>query len=192
MKVDRKSFQIAVVALAACAHTTPAPAILTCLPTPPTTARPPDWAHIETLAGRYELTLVNTGGGYGDSVGRGVLELWPNDSARRAGTFLGRSMGNRPLAGIFIDGDTSKARAYDERMLRDPNRPGVELIGSILYMGGIDVMDGSGERLSIRAVNPDGFWGGWHWDGGIALLMDTKTKRIVPWPSGHFCALRIH
>jgi len=50
--------------------------------------------------------------------------------------------------------------------------------------------DASGERLRIRAVSPDGFWGTWSREPGFAVVIDS-TKRVLANPGGHFCALRI-
>jgi hypothetical protein len=152
-----------------------------------------DSAATEALAGQYDLILINTLGEFGDSVQRGTLELWVNDSLRRFGSMrqrLGGIRGERPLAGAYRETFPARGQGRDDRASRDRARPGVELIGPTLYMGGIDMMDGGGERLLIRSVRPDGFWGVWHWDGGLAILIDTTTKRRLANPAGHFCAWR--
>jgi hypothetical protein len=146
------------------------------------------------LAGEYRLTLVNTRGEYGDSVIRGTLRLWPNDSGRRSAwvrpTF-GRIRGERPLAGEFTSHSSTVPSYPNEWEPASPDRPAVELIGHTIYLGGIDAMDGAGERLLIRAVAASGFTGTWEHDGGIARVMDTVTKRFLEDPGGHFCASRM-
>jgi hypothetical protein len=47
------------------------------------TVEPPTLRQLAALAGRYEMTLVNSEGQYGDSLVRGILVLWANDSVRR-------------------------------------------------------------------------------------------------------------
>ena len=159
----------------------------------PAGGRPRDSVALESLAGRYDLVLVNTRGEFGDSVQRGVLELWVNDSTRRYATIarrLGWFPGERPLAGAYEETTPAGRHPRDDRASRDRSRPGVELIGPTLFMGGIDMMDGGGERLLIKSVRTDGFWGVWHWDGGLAVMIESATKRQLANPAGHFCAWR--
>ncbi|SRR5882762_5692050 len=176
------------------------PPASTCRSTPPTTATPLVWDRIEELAGRYVLTLVNTGGEYGDSVERGALELWVNDSTRRFAGLrprLGRLPGERPLAGAFESQSRRESDYRDNRASHDREGPGVELVGPallgggpVLFMGSPDATDASGERLRVRAVSPDGFWGTWSSELGFAVVIDS-SKRVLANPGGHFCARRV-
>jgi hypothetical protein len=179
------------VVMSACASSTTVPDS-TCS-SPPGHAGPPEAEQLARLAGEYRLVLVNTRGEYGDSVVRGTLTLWPNDSARRYAwvhPVLGRFPGERPLAGRFTShsGTVPSHPSAWERATAD--HPAVELIGSTLFLGGIDMMDGSGERLDIRTAALDGFAGTWGHDGGIGRLLDTVNKRFLKDPGGHFCAWR--
>ncbi len=145
------------------------------------------------LAGQYRLVLVNTNGEYGDSVILGTLRLRPNDSARRYAWVLptlGRIRGERPLAGEFTSQSSTVPNYPNEWEPATPDRPAVELIGQIIYFGGIDAMDGAGERLLIRGVAASGFAGTWEHDGGIERVMDTVSKRFLEDPGGYFCASR--
>lgn len=179
--------------LLACRHSIPTPALVACSVIPPASATPPSWSHIDDLAGKYDLTLVNTGGEYGDSVGRGVLELRANDNARRyirARPDSARIVGERPLAGSFQIRPGAPWYNQPDQASRSHTHPGVGLMDQLLMIGGIDVTDGSGEFLNITAVSPDGFWGRWTWNGGIAAVYDTRLKRALKPPTGHFCASR--
>ena len=64
------------------------------------------------------------------------------------------------------------------------------LVLSALYLGGIDMMDGSGVRLEIRTAGAEGFAGTWTRSLGVARVLDTVQKRFLDDPGGHFCALR--
>jgi len=148
---------------------------------------------LATLAGTYEVILVNSDGEYGDSLARGRLRLWANDSVRRFAYVtpsLGRYPGERPVAGEFSSESQmvpSYPNAYEPAR---PDQPAVELIGRTLYFGGIDMMDGGGERLEITTVGRKGFEGVWRFDGGIGITIDTATGRQVREPGGYFCAFR--
>jgi hypothetical protein len=145
------------------------------------------------LAGEYRLVLVNSRGEYGDSVILGTLTLWPNDSVRRYAWMvpaIGRLRGERPLAGQFTTQSSTVPNYPNEWEPATAENPVVELIGSTIYFGGIDAMDGSGERLLIGTATAAGFSGTWEHDGGIARVMDTVHKRFLQDPGGHFCASR--
>lgn len=147
------------------------------------------------LAGTYEVVFVNSEGEYGDSLGKGTLTLWANDSSRRFasvsdGRALGRFPGERPVAGKFVS-QSALVASYPNTYDPDrPNQPAIEMIGHTIYFGGIDMLDGSGERLEITRVRRDGFVGRWHYDGGIAIVVDTMKGRRVRDPGGYFCAQR--
>ena len=148
---------------------------------------------LATLAGTYELILVNSEGEYGDSSARGRLRLWANDSVRRYAYVkrsLGRLVGERPLAGEFSSRSSMVSSYPNAFEPARPDHPAVELIGRTLYFGGIDMMDGGGERLEITAVDRNGFAGVWRFDGGFEMTMDVATGRRVREPSGYFCAVR--
>jgi hypothetical protein len=162
---------IALATVSACMGSSPAPDT-TCAPTPLAgPALGPD--QLVRLAGEYELVLVNTRGEYGDSVSRGLLTLWPNDSARRfawVSPEVGRIPGERPLVGRFVSRSPTIPSYPNQWESATPDRPVVEVIGTTLYFGGIDMMDGGGERLAIRTASATGFTGVWHHDGRRPFL----------------------
>jgi hypothetical protein len=179
------------IATLGCVARTPAPDSACPLLRGETAALGPE--QLERLAGEYQLVLVNTRGEYGDSVTRGSLTLWPNDSARRYAWVvptIGRLRGERPLAGRFTSQSRTVPDYPNSWEPATPDRPVVELIGTTIYFGGIDMMDGSGERLVIQGTTPTGFAGTWAHDGGIERVMDTVHKRFLEDPGGHFCAWR--
>jgi hypothetical protein len=74
---------------------------------------------------------------------------------------------------------------------RSPDHPGVTLQWKrILRMGDQDILDGTGEILTITHISPTGFRGHWQQDNGIAMMIDTVTHTRVPDPGGYFCARR--
>ena len=106
----------------------------------------------------------------GGTVLRSRLHLSPLDSSTKAAAAGGAV---RDLVGWLepANGDSS-----------------VVLAGQRLRLGSA----GSGElvqNLEITAVAPEGFWGWWKADRGLALI-ETQTRRIAPDPAGYFCALR--
>jgi hypothetical protein len=147
------------------------------------------------LIGGYELILVNSEGEYGDSVVRGRLDLWPNDSVRRyawVARTVGRVRGERPLFGAFESLSSTVPSYPKPRNPADGNNPAVELVGQTLYFGGVDRMDGAGERLQITSAGPTGFSGTWAHEAGIEMTVDSATGRRLREPGGHFCAVRLH
>jgi hypothetical protein len=154
----------------------------------------PNAEDLAKLAGTYELSLVNADGEYGDSVSHGRLTLWANDSVRRYAWVtpsIGRIPGERPLTGTFASRSATVPSYPNLWEPAGPDRPAVELIGPTLYFGGIDAMDGGGERLEITAISGAGFGGTWTFDGGIAMTIDTATGRRIRDPGGYFCAVRV-
>jgi len=155
---------------------------------------PANGAELVKLAGGYELTLLNSEGGYGDSVVGGRLDLWPNDSIRRyawVAHTVGRVRGERPLFGAF-ESRSSTMPSYPK--LRTPggtDDPAVELVAQTLYFGGVDRIDGTGERLQITSISVRGFAGTWTHDRGIEMTVDSATGQRLREPGGHFCAVRL-
>jgi hypothetical protein len=62
------------------------------------------------------------------------------------------------------------------------------MIGSTLYLGGINGTDVVGERLVVEEITPAGFAGTWRYSGGFSVTVDSATGRVVREPSGYFCA----
>jgi hypothetical protein len=190
---DGRGLLLLLLSLAACA-----PGRVTrergCGARPPDEAMPPDGAELVKLAGGYELTLVNSEGGYGDSVVSGKLNLWPNDSVRRYAWVtrtIGRIPGERPLAGALETQSLTVPSYPNPWNVASPDSPAVELIGKTLYFGGIDAMDGSGERLRISSISQAGFWGTWAHEAGFEMTIDSATGRQARELGGYFCAVRL-
>ena len=179
------------VALLACTANVLPPAT-TCSPEPGASA-PPSPKQLVELVGEFDLILLNTQGEYGDSLIRGTLTLWPNDSARRYAHLvpaLGYITGERPLVGRFESQSPTIPSYPNDGEPATPERPVVAIIGRTLYLGGIDMMDGGGARLEIRTATAEGFVGTWTRSLGMARVVDTVQKRFLQDPGGHFCALR--
>jgi hypothetical protein len=73
---------------------------------------------------------------------------------------------------------------------RDPARTVVVLAGQRLRVGQSVALSGAIHSLEITAVAPEGFWGWWKADRGLALT-EAEGRRILPDPAGYFCALRL-
>ncbi len=66
----------------------------------------------------------------------------------------------------------------------------VVLAGQRLRVGQSVALSGAIHNLEITAVAPEGFWGWWKADRGLALT-EAESRRILPDPAGYFCALRL-
>jgi hypothetical protein len=177
---------IGLVVLAACQRTaTPVPGPAQCGPTVPQSAMHPIALHPALLAGDYELTQVQSQPTSGVSTS-GRLHLAPLDSATKAGAVGGPV---RDLTGwLDLDGGDPEWRAAVAS--QDPQHPGAVLAGQHLRLGQAGQPDASVHILTITAVAPEGFWGWWRADPGMAVHTEPGTDRVLPDPAGYFCALR--
>jgi hypothetical protein len=130
------------------------------------------------LAGDYELVQVETQPS-GGRVITGRLHLAPLDSAARAGASGG------PVRDLV--GWVERAEADS---LASSRKPRVVLAGQHLIVAQAGYAEGGAHNLEITAVAPEGFWGWWKADRGLALT-ETQTRRVLPDPAGYFCALRL-
>jgi hypothetical protein len=73
---------------------------------------------------------------------------------------------------------------------KDLDRPGGVWTRGALRLGDLDVLDGTGEVLTVTHIGPSGFRGEWQSDLGIAVIVDSATNRALPNPGGYFCAIR--
>jgi hypothetical protein len=137
------------------------------------------------LAGDYELIQVQTQPTSG-AVTSGRLHLSPMDSATKAGAVGGAV---RDLIG-WLDPDGGDPAWRAAVSSHDAERPGVVLAGQHLKLGRANYPNGVAHFLTITAVSPEGFWGWWKADRGMAVTTDPNTHRVLPDPAGYFCALR--
>jgi hypothetical protein len=70
------------------------------------------------------------------------------------------------------------------------DNPEIEVVGTELYLGAPDVVDGAGYTLRIARVSSTGFWGDWRYDSGIGSVVDSATGQLLANPAGFFCAMR--
>ena len=164
---------------AACApQTSGPPAPSRCGPSVPETAQHPISVAPLALAGDYELIQVQTQPS-GGRVVYGRLHLAPLDSAARAGASGGAV---RDLVGwLELAGGDSLTRS---------RKPRVALAGQHLIVARAGYAEGGAHNLEITAVAPEGLWGWWKADRGLALT-ETQSRRVLPDPAGYFCALRL-
>lgn len=182
----RPVFAIGFLILAACQRAaSPARHRARCGPDVPQTAMNPIAQHPALLAGDYDLIQVQSQPRSG-TVTSGRLHLAPQDSATKAGAVGGAV---RDLIG-WLDlssGDPAWRSAVSSR---DPAHPGVVLTGQHLRLGQAGRPEGMVHILTITAVAPEGFWGWWKADPGLAISTEPGTNRVLPDPAGYFCALR--
>jgi hypothetical protein len=182
----RRVSAIGLLVLAACQRTaSPAPGPAQCGPAVPPTAMNPIARRPALLAGDYELIQVQSQPTSG-VVTSGRLHLAPLDSATKAGAMGGAV---RDLIG-WLDlpgGDPAWRAAVSSH---DSERPGAVLTGQHLRLGQAGHPDGMLHILTITAVAPEGFWGWWRADPGLAVRTEPGTDRVLPDPAGYFCALR--
>ena len=182
----RRVSTIGLLVLAACQPTaSPAPGPARCGPAVPQTAMHPIALHPALLAGDYELIQVQSQPTSG-TVTSGRLHLTPMDSATKAGAMGGAV---RDLIG-WLDMDAGDPAWRAAVSSRDPARPGAVLTGQHLRLGQPGHPDALVHILTITAVAPEGFWGWWRADPGVALRTEPGTDRVLPDPAGYFCALR--
>ena len=167
--------------------------------------RPPDsqvfaLTSLDSLVGKFELIMIRTIPSSPSYMIRGVLELWKHDSSRVwVNQMFQNSMPDsirkarpqlaRYLAGAFdlVPADTS---AWWRRMAsRDRTYPGVEWYFGRLRFGDRDVLDGTGEDLTVNWVQSGRFGGTWREDLGIAVVVGPNGP--VPNSEGYFCARRL-
>ena len=173
------AFRLTVLFVAACGPArSSAPEPARCGPSVPETAQHPLAVPPSALAGEYELVQIQTQPS-GGSASRGRLHLSPLDSSTKAGTAGGAV---RDLSGWL-----EPAR---EDSSTEPGRLVAVLAGQRLRIGPTVSLSGAIHHLEITAVGPEGFWGWWKADRGLALT-ETPDSRILPDPAGYFCALRI-
>jgi hypothetical protein len=160
-------------------------------PHPRAASTPPQPDQLAALAGRYEMTLVNVNGEYGDSIVRGILVLWANGSARRyLPRAIGRRPGERPLAGKFESESSTVPSVPNSYEPGTPEDPAVEMAGDTIYLGGLEYSDGGGNHLGVQEITPTGFRGTWIYSPGFSVTVDSATGRVIREPSGYFCGRR--
>jgi hypothetical protein len=152
-----------------------------CPPIAPAGSRPVNDIDVESLAGRYEVTLVTLS--YGPSYWGGELDLAQTDTLQRfyIQTIRGYvKRGMRPLAGHFYYAADSLHRAEV-----------AEVEDGMLFLGCRSCMDASPDRLRLLAQTPKQVWGLWeNQETGIDRLADSAGKPI-PNPAGYFCLKRV-
>jgi hypothetical protein len=168
----------------------PTPEADTCPELAPAGARPYEpWGHTRPgdLNGAYSLTLVTTSAG--DRPIYRTMRLWlaAVDSAH---THVGRDY--RSLAGVVTWDDTARSRPRLTYGAPGSTADTAEVVGSRLYLGCHDCLDGAPYELRIIAVTSNEFWGIWEMAmNGSGFVLKDSTDRTLPNPAGHYCARRL-
>jgi hypothetical protein len=175
----RLSASLGMLIAAACApQSSGLPAPSRCGPNVPETAQHPISVAPLALAGDYQLIQVQTQPS-GGRVINGRLHLAPLDSAARAAASGGPV---RDLVGWL--------ELTEADSLTSSRKPRAVLAGQHLIVDRSGYAEGGAHNLEITAVAPEGLWGWWKADRGLALT-ETQTRRVLPDPAGYFCALRL-
>jgi hypothetical protein len=186
LPVMKLTAALGALALAACGPAAvSAPEPLPCEPKVPPTAQHPIAIRPVLLAGEYQLIQVPTQPA-SSKVKSGRLHLAPLDSAARTSAI------GRPVADLvgWLEPSGTDTTGRSAAASRDLEHPGVLLSGEHLRLGDVGAVDGYIEDLTITAVAPDGFWGWWRAHSGWEITIDSSTGRVLPDPTGYFCALR--
>ena len=134
---------------------------------------------VESLAGKFRLIQITTSFASDPVVSE--LELVVADSVVRARASE-RRLGHSPRRDLRLTGTRRWNRGQ-------PVVP-AEWDGDTLFLGCRDCLDGSPERLHVRAITPAGLWGSWvDYQTGIGRVLDRNRKEL-PNPAGYFCAKR--
>ncbi len=182
----RLALRLTLLVVAACGPArSSAPEPARCGPSVPETAQHPIAVPASALAGDYELVQVQTQPSGGTTI-RARLHLAPLDSSTKASAAGGAV---RDLIGWLETplADSTGPRATPSG---NPSRTVVVLAGQRLRVGQSVALSGAIHNLEITAVAPEGFWGWWKADRGLALT-EAESRRILPDPAGYFCALRL-
>jgi hypothetical protein len=166
----------------------------------PSSASAFDSAHVEELAGDYNLTLVADSFPSPGAATSGQLSLRVNtDTLRRRYVFSvlwqqWHRFGERPLVGTAaIDLGRVYAPVSRDPRSTDPDAPGVyfeQAYGEFRVGVQPNSSDGTSTELAPAHVWSDGFQGHWTPDYGIATLVDSSTGKPAHL-GGVFCAIRI-
>jgi len=154
--------------------------------------------HLDSLVGVFELVLIRTVPKEWADTTRGQLELWRQDStktwqdaSRRApNDSVGQVLLARYLGGAFEVQPADTSYWWRRMAVRDRTYPGVEWYFGGLRFGSRDVLDGTGDNLTVEWVGPRQFGGRWRRDLGIAIIVG-PDGRSFPDSEGYFCARRL-
>ena len=137
------------------------------------------------LAGDYELIQVPTQPSGGEPI-RGHLHLAPLDSSTKASAAGGAV---RDLIG-WLETTAADSARPGAAPSGNSARSVAVLAGQRLRIGQSVALSGAVHNLEITAVAPEGIWGWWKADRGLALT-EAESSRILPDPAGYFCGLRL-
>jgi hypothetical protein len=131
-------------------------------------------------------------GEHGDSLVRGTLLLWANDSTRRyVRRTIGRRPGERPLEGKFESHSTIIPSVPNRYEPGSRDSRAVEMVGATIYLGGLEYSDGGGNELEVKEITSNGFQGLWTYSRGFSVTVDSASGHVVRDPNGYFCAQRV-
>ena len=176
----RKIAFVVLLAATACMSTRFRSATAGCSENPPSDATPLTSEQVSSLAGKFRVTQITTS--FASEPAVSELELLVADSVTRARASE-RRLGHSPRRDLRLTGTW--------RWNRDQRAEPAEWDGDTLFLGCRDCLDGSPERLRVRAIAPAQLWGSWvDYQIGIVRVFDRNGKEL-PNPAGYFCATRI-
>ncbi|NUQ12943.1 MAG: hypothetical protein HUU26_11575 [Gemmatimonadaceae bacterium] len=161
-----------------------------CPATAPDALAPFDSTKVASLAGVYEVELVDTTSLRGPSVKhRGRLTLWLQDTPPSRPGLTPRPLpsGGKLLAGAW-DAQGADTGSYWQRMAqRDHRSPGVIWTMGFLRLGDFG---SSGLSLYVTAMSDTELRGRWNSGSGMGVTVDFTGAR-TPESAGYYCARRL-
>lgn len=176
----RKMAFVILLAANACMSSRFGSATAGCSESLPADATPLTPERVSSLAGKFRVIQITTS--FASEPAVSEVELLVADSVTRARASE-RRLGHSPRRDLRLTGTW--------RWNRDQPAEPAEWDGDTLFLGCRDCLDGSPERLRIRAITPAQFWGSWvDLQTGMIRVFDRNGKKL-PNPAGYFCATRI-
>lgn len=161
-----------------------------CLAAPASTLAPFDSANYASLAGVYDVELVDTTSFRGPSVKhRGRLTLWLQETQPSRPGLPARPVpeGRKVLAGAW-EAQGADTGSYWQRMAqRDHQAPGAIWTMGFLRLGDFG---NSGLSLYVTGVSDTEVRGRWNSGSGMGVTVDFTGAR-TPEAAGYYCARRV-
>ena len=155
-------------------------------PTPQMT--PFDTTQVSTLAGGYELVMVDTTSLRGNRQHSGRLALWMQDSLPKRRGMAARRTQKQFLVGSFDVAAPDSGEMWRRMASRTAEAPGVFWSDGFLRLGEFGAK--SGISMYVRNVGTNELRGMWTSHPGIGIVVDFTGDR-EPDEAGFFCARRI-
>jgi hypothetical protein len=159
-----------------------------CATAPTVEMTPFDTARASTLAGAYDLVMIDTTSLRGSRRHSGRLSLWVQDSLPRRPGIAARRTDKQFLVGSFDVAAPDSGEMWRRMANRAAEAPGVFWSDGFLRLG--EFGPKSGISIYVRHLAPTELRGVWTTHPGIGIVVDFTGDR-EPDEAGYFCAKRI-